>query len=453
MEWGNALVVIACGLLAAACLLIALSLRRQAEATCLLQDLMRRQADVVRAERQAAESIEQIAELTVSEARRLVEERAAERSAAYIAHVASTAEREANAQATSRAHWILASALAGVAQAPDRISYKSVVALPDVQGLRPRLLGRHGSNLAAFAELTGVQLSLHDQRLQAVLTAYDPERRAIAEEVLKILIDEPRIYASTIRQAYSTVAGRWPSYLIGVGREAGEAADVGDLSDEAAGLMGRLRFHRIDGVSALSQAVTGARIAAVLSAEVGWSSPHSVVRAAFLRDLGYATGNDRSGHSEAGAIVAARLGESDAICQAIRQHHDFTVSHGDVASALVACAERLTVAGTEKPYEAPWLGALRLRDLEKEVEGLSGVSRARVLGLASEVSVWVDPEVVPDDALQDLTVQAAKVAQQRSAKPITVTVHRHRAWQAPPNADAAPLRWLTDPDEPPMMKS
>lgn len=449
MEWRSAPIVIACCLMILAWLLARRSLRVQAEANRLLGELIRREGDVVLAERKVAESVERTAELTTSDARRLVEARATEVSAAYLAQVVAAAEREATALATRRAQWILVSALATETHVPRGISYKTAVALPDVQGLRARLVGRDGRNLAAFSELTGVQLSLPAQRPEAVLTSYDPERRAIAEETLKLLIEGSRVYESTIRRAYDEVARRWPSRLIAFGREAAAAANAGDIDDVLAHLMGRLHFQKLNGVSALGQAVTGARIAAVLAAEVGWSSPQLVVRAAFLRDLGYAENGEPRDHAEAGAILAARQGEDETLCRAIQQHHLFSASHSDVASSLVACAERLTVAGTENPYEAPWLGAQRMRDLETELERLVGVATARVLGLAAEVSVWVDPEeVVSEEALQALAVEAAAIARNRVAKPITVTVHRHSAWQALPNAGVSPVRWLTDPAAP-----
>lgn len=445
MEWRIASIVVAGCLAVFAWLIARRALRVQAEAARLLSDAMSREAEIVRAERQAAESLEQLAGLTASEARQLVVARAVERSRAYIAEVVSSAEREASAEATKRARWILVGALARVTQVPDRMSYRNLVTLPEVPGLRARLVGRDGRNLAAFAELTGVQLSLQDGRPLAVLVSFDPERRAIAEEVLTTLIAAPRVYEATIREAYDDVMRRWPSRLMFLGREASATAGAGELSDLLASLMGRLHYERVQGVSALSQAVMGARIAAVLAAEIGWPRPQLVVRAAFLRDLGYAVTTESGNHAEAGADLAARQGEPEAVCQAIRQHHLFSASHRDVTSSLVACAERLTVDGTESPYESPRLAATRLRDVEEALEGLAGVTSARVLGLATEVSVWVDPDTLPDESLQDLTVQAADVVQERVSKPITITVHRHTAMQVRPDAKVSSIRWLTDP--------
>lgn len=448
MEWRNASIVLAGCLAVLAWLITRRGMRVQAEAVRLLSDVMKREGEVVRAERQVAESLEKLAGLTAPEARQLVVARAAEHSRAYIDHLVSSAEREASAEATKRARWILVGALAQVTQFPDHLRYRNLVKLPDEHGLRARLVGRDGSNLAAFTELTGVQLSLHEGRPFAVLASFDPERRAIAEEVLSILVTEPRVYEGTIREAYDDVIRRWPSRLLFLGREAAATAGAGELSDGLASLMGRLHYERVQGVSALGQAVMGARIASVLAAEIGWPNPQLVVRAAFLRDLGYAVTTESGSHAEAGADLAAREGEADEVCQAIRQHHLFAASHRDVVSSLVACAERLTVDGTESPYESPKLAATRLRDVETALEGLTGVTSARVLGLATEVSVWVDPVALPEAALQDLTLQAAEVVQERVSKPITITVHRHTAMQVRPHASITPIRWLIDPGAP-----
>lgn len=445
MEWGNASVVVAACLAILAWLIARRGFRLQAQAARLLSDAISRQADVVRMQQHAAESLEQIAGLSASQARELLEARVAERSGAYIAHVVSSAEREARTQAAARARGIMVGALARLTHVPDRIAYRTVVTLPDVQGLRARIVGREGRNLLAFQELTGVQLSLQEGRPRAVLTSFDPERRAIAEAVLSILMEQPRVYEQTIRDAYDGVMQRWPSRLIALAREAAATACAGELNDEVASLMGRLYYQRVDGVSALGQAVTGARVAAVIAAEIGLPDPQLVVRAAFLRDLGYALSGQSGNHAEEGAIIAAQHGETDAVCQAIRQHHLFSAAHDDIVSSLVACAERLTIAGTESPYEPAKLASMRLRDVETALERLAGVTSARVLGLATEVSVWVDPAVLSEDALQELTVTAADVVKGRLVKPITVTVHRHTAFQATPDASVAAVRWVTDP--------
>jgi len=445
MEWRYASIVLVGFLAVLAWLITRRGLRVQAEAVRLLSDVMQRESEVVRAERQAAESLEKLVGLTAPEARQLVVARAAEHRRAYIDHLVSSAEREASAEATKRARWILVGALAQVTQFPDHLRYRNLVKLPDEHGLRARLVGRDGRNLAAFAELTGVELSIREGRPFAVLASFDPERRAIAEEVLSVLVNEPRVYEGTIREAYDDVIRRWPSRLLFLGREAAATAGVGQLGDLLASLMGRLHFERVQGASALGQAVMGARIASVLAAEVGLPNPELVARAAFLRDLGYAVTDKSGNHAEAGAVLAAQEGEPEEVCQAIRQHHLLSVSHDDVISSLVACAERLTLDGTESPYESPKLAATRLRDVETALEGLTGVTSARVLGLATEVSVWVDPEALPDAALQDLTLQAAAVVQERVSKPITITVHRHTALQVRPDASVVPIRWLTDP--------
>lgn len=445
MEWRNASIVLAGCLAVLAWLITRRGMRVQAEAVRLLSDVMKREGEVVRAERRATESLEKLAGLSAAEAHQFVVARAAEHSRAYIDHVVSTAEREAAAEATKRARWILVGALAQVTQFPDHLRYRNLVKLPDEHGLRARLVGRDGSNLAAFTELTGVQLSIQEGRPFAVLASFDPERRAIAEEVLSNLLAAPRVYEATIREAYDDVTRRWPSRLIFIGREASATAGAGQLSDVLASLMGRLHYERVQGASALGQAVTGARIAGVLAAELGLPNPQLVVRAAFLRDLGYAVTDKPGNHAEAGAVLAAQEGEPEEVCQAIRQHHLFSAAQDDITSSLVACAERLTLDGTESPYESPKLAATRLRDVEAALEGLTGVASARVLGLATEVSVWVDPDALPDAALQDLTLQAAAVVQERVSKPITITVHRHTAMQVRPDASMAPIRWLLDP--------
>jgi ribonuclease Y len=369
-------------------------------------------------------ALAEIAGLDSVEARKRLTERLTTEAEADAAGAVRRIEKRIEAEAAIRGREILVTAMQR--QAAESSAQQSVtrIELPSEE-MKGRLIGREGRNIRTFEAITGVSMILEDGVDSVLLSAFDVERREIAEVTLRALVADGRIQPPRIEAAYAAAVASGPERAVAAGLDAAEQAKVGGLSPEMIETLGRLRLRTSYGQNVLAHLVECAGLAAAIAVEIG-ADPETARRAAFLHDLGKASAGEREGtHAAVGAELAAAAGETDAVVNAIAAHHD-EVPMESIEAVIVQIADGLSASRPGARREDFDGYVERMASLEAMVRGIPGVSDVMAMQAGREVRVVVSPEHVGDAELPELARTIAQRINENSklSGEVKVTVIR-----------------------------
>ncbi len=273
-----------------------------------------------------------------------------------------------------------------------------IVKLPG-EAMKGRLIGKEGRNIRSFEAASEVTLVIDETPDSVMISSFDPGRRAVAKIALERLLSDGRINPGTIESALASARSEIEKAWIDYGRAAAEQLNVRGLPAEILSELGKLRFHLSLNQNTLEHSIETARIASILSAELG-CDPAIAKRAALLHDIGKASESELS-HARAGAQLLRRCGENDLVVRAVEGHHN-EIS-GGLYGAIVQIADAISstrIGARMTPSDGYFT---RMKTLEGTAASFDGVLSAYALQAGRELRVIVEPETV-DDA------QAAKLA-------------------------------------------
>ena len=267
--------------------------------------------------------------------------------------------------------------------------------------MKGRIIGREGRNIRAFEALTGVNILVEEGVDAVQLSAFDVERREIAEVTLRALVEDGRIQPHRVELEYTKAIAGAAQRNIDAGLDALTAAGMRGVDQELLGILGKLRLRSSYGQNVLAHLVESANIAATLATLVG-ADVEVARRAAFLHDIGKAYTGERVGtHAGIGAELAGAHGESSEVVHAIAAHHD-EVAPQSVEAVIVQIADAASAARPGARREDLEGYVERMESLEKLVADHAGVSRALAMSAGREVRVIVEPSEVDDEGAHAL---------------------------------------------------
>jgi ribonuclease Y len=352
-------------------------------------------AELEKARLNLIQKAEQVAQMSVEEARRLLLENLERDLRADAAALVRRAEEEARQIADRKARQIVTLAVQRVASETVAETTVTVVQLPNDE-MKGRIIGREGRNIRTLEQLTGVNFIIDDTPEAVVLSCFDPMRREVARLVLEQLVADGRIHPARIEELVEKTERR----VLDIAREAAEKAciDLGihDLHPELVKAMGRLHFRTSYGQNVLRHSVEVARLGEMLASELGVEA-RLAKRASFLHDIGKSATQDQEGtHAAIGAELARRFHERQEVVHAIAAHH-FEVEPKTLTAMLVIAADSISAARPGARRESLENYIKRLQALEAIANGFDGVEKSYAIQAGREVRIIVEPEKVSDD--------------------------------------------------------
>jgi ribonuclease Y len=370
------------------------------------------------------EELERVSSLSAAEARRelvgKVEADARRQASLTLRRI----EGEARIEADDRAREILAAATQRLAGAHAIGATTQLVQLPNDE-MKGRIIGRDGRNINVLEQLTGVDIIVDDTPSAVRLSSFDGMRREIARIALERLITDGRIHPARCEEAYEQAKGEIEERVIEEGERAALDAKVNGLHPHLIDLLGQLQFRTSYGQNVLAHLVECSRLATLIGLELG-AATDIARRAALLHDIGKALSHEVDGtHAQAGARLARRYGESEAVAHAIEAHHDEVVP-ATVEAVIVQAADALSGARPGARGDTLEGYVSRLRDLEALAASHAGVEKVYAMQAGREMRVMVDPGEVDDERAALISHEIATAIEREVSYPgrIKITVIR-----------------------------
>jgi len=368
--------------------------------------------------------LEQIAGLTVQQAKEELVRSLQDDAKMEAAHLVKRLDDEARERATREAQRIIAMAIQRSASDFVSETTVSVVMLPS-DDMKGRIIGREGRNIRALEMATGVDLIVDDTPEAVILSGFEPYRREIARVALERLIKDGRIHPARIEEVVEKVKIEFDQKV----RQEGEAAvlelNLPNVHPELAKLLGRLRYRTSYGQNVLQHSKEVAFLAAAMAAELK-VDVQVAKRAGLLHDLGKAVDREVEGsHVEIGIDLLRKHGEKEAVVHAMACHHgDYDPE--TVEAVLVTAADALSAARPGARREILETYVKRLEKLEELASSFKGVQKSFAIQAGRELRVIVDCKKIADEQAIWLSRDIAKKVESELTYPgqIKVTVIR-----------------------------
>jgi ribonuclease Y len=388
------------------------------------RDLDRRATALQEGESRQRAELERIASLSAAEARQaLLDEIEAEaRRQAGLA--LRKIEEQTRLEAERRARGILATAMQRLAGPHAAQTTTQLVQLPNDE-MKGRIIGRDGRNIHVLEQLTGVDIIVDDTPSAVRLSSFDGMRREVARLTLERLIADGRIHPARCEEAFELATKEIEDRVVEEGERAVLDANVNGLHPQLIDLLGKLQFRTSYGQNVLTHLVECSYLATLIALELG-AAADIARRAALLHDIGKAVDQEAEGtHAQAGARLARRLGESEAVVHAIEAHHD-EVEPRTVEAVIVQAADALSGARPGARGNTLEGYVTRLRDLEALASRHAGVERVYAMQAGREMRVMVDPGEVDDERAALISYEIAAAVEREISYPgrIKITVIR-----------------------------
>jgi ribonucrease Y len=289
------------------------------------------------------------------------------------------------------------------------------------------IIGRDEANLRAIESVAGVTLALSEHHDTIRLEGLDGVGREVARRALARLQRQPALARDPEAVAKGTreIAAALDAELADLGRRAFSMLEIPAAHPEIVKLVGRLNYRTSYTQNQWKHAVEAAYLCGMMADELGLDL-QLARRAALMHDIGKALTHELDGsHAVIGADYARRLGETEAVANAIGAHHTDEPFNSAYAY-LVAAADAMSGGrpGARRQTDESYL--TRIEDLERITRGFSGVAEAYAVQGGREVRIYVEENRVDDLGAVNLSSEiAAKISHEmRFPGQIRVTVIR-----------------------------
>lgn len=368
--------------------------------------------------------LEQIAGLTVDQAKAELLRSMENEARMDAANLVKRIEDETNEKAKEKARRVISMAIQRIASEHVVESTVSVVDLPSDE-MKGRIIGREGRNIRAFEQATGVDLIVDDTPEAVILSCFEPVRREIARLALAKLIQDGRIHPGRIEELVAKVQGEMEEKLLADGEAAALEVGIPDLHPELLKLLGRLQFRSSYGQNALKHSMEVAWLSQHMAAELG-ADAAVAKRAGLVHDIGKAVDREMDGtHLELGRDLLHKHGETDQVIHAMECHHGDYDPHS-VEAVLVTAADALSAARPGARREILQNYIKRLEKLESMATDFKGVEKAFAIQAGRELRIVVESGRLSDEDAIWLARDLAKKVEAELTYPgqIKVTVIR-----------------------------
>jgi ribonucrease Y len=373
-----------------------------------LESIERRQRDLDKREAAIESTRDEIAEIKQQQLATLVSLSGVSRSEAetrLMEAIRGEVEEEASKQVRSwqarvkeeadkESQYILATAIQRCST--DVVSQVAVstVDLPSDE-MKGRLIGREGRNIRALEQATGVDLIVDDTPEVVTISSFDSVRREIARLALNKLVLDGRIHPARIEEVVAKTRAEVESIIISEGERAAYEANVPGLHPELIKLLGRLKFRTSYGQNVLLHSLEVSYLAGMLADEIGVDG--TLARTAgLLHDIGKAVDHEVEGsHAAIGANLVLQWTKSEAISQAVAEHHG-EAETSSVLGFIVAAADSISGSRPGARRESMEQYLKRVKDLENIASSFSGVEKVFAIQAGREVRIMVKPDQVDD---------------------------------------------------------
>jgi ribonuclease Y len=300
------------------------------------------------------------------------------------------------------------------------------VTIPN-QEMKGKIIGKEGRNIRAFEQYGGVDLVIDDTPNSISISSFNPIRREIAARALEELIDDGRIQPVRIEEALIESEKKLNTIIEQTGNDAVNELEIYDLPEEIKFLVGKLKYRTSYNQNVLKHSMEVAKISAIIAAELKQDS-YLALKAGLLHDIGKAVDYEQEGsHVALGVQILKKANLDKIIINAVESHHD-DVKKESIIAEIISIADSLSAArpGARNNNVADFF--VRMDEIEQLIKSFNGVKNAYVLRSGRQIRIIVDPELIDDAKLAEISQKITDAIAKNNKVPgeIVITIIREQ---------------------------
>lgn len=388
------------------------------------EDLEEQKASLEQLLSEETTKLEQMAELSSEDARKMLLDKLDEELAAEMGAHIRRSQDEAKEQCEQRARSIIATAVQRFSSTQVHDITTSSIHLPSEE-MKGRIIGREGRNIRAFESTTGVDVLIDETPETVVLSSFDPLRRAMAKETMGRLIEDGRIHPASIEETFAKVEEEFTDNIRQAGEDATYELGLRDVAPELVRTLGRLKYRHSYSQNVLQHSIEVAHFMGMIASELGLDVMLAK-RVGLFHDIGKAIDhNMEGGHATLGADLLKKHGENAIVYNASAAHHG-DVEGESIYAVLVTAADAISASRPGSRAETTGIYLKRLDELEAIATSFRGVEKVYAMQAGREIRVIVEPGQINDNEALLLARNISKQIEEHLKYPgqIKVTVIR-----------------------------
>jgi ribonuclease Y len=386
--------------------------------------LEKKQTELDRSHTRQVEQLEQVANLSASEAKKQLIESLKDKAKTDALEIIQTTIEEAKLTAKQEAKKIVIQTIQRIATEEAVDNAVSVFNI-DNDAVKGRIIGREGRNIRAIEAATGVDIVVDDTPGAIILSCFDSVRREVARLSLHKLVTDGRIHPARIEEVIRKTRNEIDDEIVQIGKKTTIDLGIHGLHPELIKMVGRMRYRSSYGQNLLQHSRETANMCATMAAELSLNTKYAK-RAGLLHDIGKVSPDDaETPHAIIGMRLAEKYGEKPEVCNAIGAHHD-EIEMTSLLSPLVQVCDGVSGArpGARRAMNDEYIK--RIKELEETAVSYPGVLQSYAIQAGRELRVVVESEKVTDDDASKLAFQISDKIQNEMTYPgqVKVTVIR-----------------------------
>lgn len=333
-------------------------------------------------------------------------------------------EETAMAEAEQKAKRIISMAVARFASEYTSERTVSVINLPNEE-MKGKIIGREGRNIRALEAACGVDLIVDETPEAVVISSFDPVRREVARKALEKLMEDGRVHPARIEEVIDKVKKEIFKTMKEDGEKAVFELGLAGVHPEIIKILGTLKYRNTLTQNVLQHSIEVGFLAGMMAAELGVDVKRAH-RAGLLHDIGKGLDHTIEGsHAIVGAEFLKKFGENEAVCHAVRAHHN-EEKPNSILAFLVQAANVLSNSRPGARRQSMDQYIRRMEDMESIGNSFDGVVRTFAVQTGKELRVLVESSRVTDEQAGMLSYDIARKIERELSYPgqVHVTVVR-----------------------------
>ncbi len=303
-------------------------------------------------------------------------------------------------EAKEEAGKIIAKVLPRVAQEGLNEHLVTLVDLP-TEDMKGKIIGREGRNISAFERTTGVEVTIDDTPLTIKLSSFDPEKRFIAAETMKVLVKDGKINPVYIEKVFADMTKDTEETFMKKGKETLAKLNLAMMKPEIVEYIGRFHIRYSYGQNLLLHSIEVARLAEMLANELGLDA-ELAKKAALLHDIGKIDAGNGEAHTKVGAEILRKHKMHEVIINTAEGHH-FDVELKSPEAWVATAADIISASRPGARFDTKELFIDRMSNLENLINSVEGVQKAYIMQAGREIMTFFNPDNVSDAQMEVLT--------------------------------------------------
>ena len=369
---------------------------------------------------QTAEKLEQVAKLSVEEAKEILFQKIEKDSSEELYSRVLKVEHDHSETYENKAREIVIDAIQRCASDHSSETTSTAVVIPSDE-MKGRIIGKDGRNIKTIEKMTGCELVIDDTPGVILISGFSPIRRRVCQLALEKLIKDGRIQPARIEEFILEAKKELALDIKKAGEEVLYKLGITGIDPKLVSIVGRLKYRTSYGQNIINHSTEVAQLSALIAEELG-VDPVMARKAGFFHDIGKSVDQEtQGGHPEIGEMILKKFGLHEEIQLAAGHHHDDKPER--IITQIVKAADAISgsrVGARRDSYEQY---VLRLEELEKTASSFSGVDKVYAIQAGREVRVFVKSEEVDDYSAFNLAKDIARKIENEHQYPGEIKVN------------------------------